>query len=285
MLQFFRDNAITITDCKLNGKSIAIQLNVATLPPTQTEILEKIADFYVNGEQTLVNSILPDLTVFKCNPKVTAIYKWLMLYHVSPPSECDFDRKWLADPNLQSLNSGSNHVKLALNWYKRDIFKYDIADLYRMLIENINAGYHPSFRSSVNYMPVVESSRKLRQWVSAQFKDNETEVAAFWTTLFNMLSNTRNGKLNTIYFVGPSNRGKTWFCTTICDAMISYGSMAAIRSGNMFNFEAVKGCKVILWDEPTADEGSLDELKLLLGICNLCIEVIDSIVKSSVVVD
>lgn len=57
--------------------------------------------------------------------------------------------------------------------------------------------------------------------------------------------NQKSGKMNTLYFLGEPNGGKTCFATLRCEASINFGYISALRENSSFPFHSCTDKRIL----------------------------------------
>lgn len=77
--------------------------------------------------------------------------------------------------------------------------------------------------------------------------------------------NKDNGKRNSIFIVGASNAGKTYFVDSLTSFFLNRGTMRNPTKGERFSFQECSDRRILMWDEAKLDPGQYDNIKRLLA--------------------
>lgn len=188
------------------------------------------------------------------------ILNYFWTYFPVPLSKACTKLPWLENKVLIKFNDRHNIFKDAINLFERQVALLSLPKLY----EHLRNG-SPLF-SAVTiddnfYEDEEESIKKLNEFLDYQLGSDKEDFVNF---LFDIL-NKNSGKRNCLNIVGAPSSGKTYFARIVKEALEVSGMIANMSNRSSFPLNNCVNKRVLHWDEPAFDPGSLETVKCLFS--------------------
>lgn len=185
----------------------------------------------------------------------------------SPIDACTSHALWLKDPELRYIRKDSSVLKTVVDTISQDMCSWTIYDFNEMYSKPTCNPVFGALYTDINekYMLLDQSIAALDALLLYQFGNDENEVRAFLTDVYNVLER-KYSKKNTILIHSAPSGGKNFFVDCIMSYYINRGFLHAVANKtNHFAFQDAYGKRVVLWNEPNYEPCLVDFLKTFLG--------------------
>lgn len=192
-------------------------------------------------------------------------------YPSSPIVSIINKKEWIQDPVVQFMRNDNKLVQNVLDTWSHTINKWSIQDFIK-LYEDPNC--FPYFDSDDKdyYLSIDESMIIIQKLLQYQFNDNELAIYDFICDIYDICER-KVPKLNSILIHSPPSAGKNFFFDMIMSFYLNKGQMGNPNKHNNFAFQECFNKRIILWNEPNYESGSIEKLKMILGGDNYTVNV------------
>lgn len=197
------------------------------------------------------------------NYETKQIFNFLRNHYITPPINCCLVDKWFTSDLINITPLNKNFME-AINTFHRYIWNKGPVEIYN-LYKDTDIYFSCTSSKLYGYHKLPESVDILMSFLMFQFQEEKDVVIPFLDTLYKHL-HRNNGKMNTIWFKGPPNCGKSWFMRSLESLCLSVGKTSILNRNNSFPFSSCINTNLIIMDELNYEpERYTDTLKLLFG--------------------
>lgn len=159
-----------------------------------------------------------------------------------------------------------NNIKIELAFKKFQLFlnKKSIQEFY-IYYTNLDKLKLTFFYENIseNYYDIENSVDILEKLLAFQYSTPQ-KIQEFLIRLVNILDK-KIAKKNTMYIHGDTCSGKSYFFDCVVHYFCNFGLIHDFKKHTNFQFQDCVSRRVLLWNEPTIEIGSLEKMKTVLG--------------------
>uniref|UniRef100_A0A8D9B8A1 Non-capsid protein NS-1 n=1 Tax=Cacopsylla melanoneura TaxID=428564 RepID=A0A8D9B8A1_9HEMI len=184
----------------------------------------------------------------------------------SPMLNIFHTRHWTTGP-FKYQHKGDPLLKTIMHNRAIELMDMSMKDLYEFycnleptkLIFNAPLGNIGDY-----YYSVDESIMHMEALLLFQFNNNEDLIRIFLEDLYNIIDK-RLPKRNSMFILSRPNAGKNWFFDCFLHFFLNFGQIGNFNKHQSFPLQEAVNKRILLWNEPNAEPGAMDTLKMLLG--------------------
>lgn len=195
--------------------------------------------------------------------KEEELLQWLHQFPTSPILGIIGSRVWM-NSKYKFLLSGDNMVKSVFNVFNHYFVDKTFEEIYYYAV-SVNPLYC-SFKGNIfdYYYSVEESVNILNELLYFQFNNDEQAIVVFLTDLLNIIDK-KIPKVNCLQIIAPASSGKNFFFDTVIHYFFNFGLIGNFNKYQQFPLMEAVNRRINLWNEPNAEPGAMDTLKMLFG--------------------
>lgn len=170
-------------------------------------------------------------------------------------------KQWLQHPTLSIFNASSPDYKNACSLYNRRLVAMTFNEIKQLHLQYPTGLFMA--RSADHYFNPTESLEHIETLLRHQYP-NDQDFLEFIQTLYDICERSIP-KLNSLYLVGPTNCGKSWFADMVTAFYLNVGHVKNFVRGQNFPLNDCVCRRILLWNEPSIMPSAYESVKMLCG--------------------